>query len=187
MNIERVFAATKREAIDEVRRRLGRGAIIVSDKRTTHGIEMVAMNDYDAGLVTSAAGMLAKEQAGANNTAALGPEHVGPKVGVETAKKAHRAAETSAANVRGSMEPSGFAIHAELRGLRSLVENHLGALAWNEAIREQPYRAVLLQRTPRIRRQPGAVSRPRRCLHHRAERRTCLASRNATATLQSSA
>ena len=63
MQIKRYVAATMREAIAQVREEQGPDAVILSNRRTDEGMEVIAAIDYDEALVARALGQIAPRRA----------------------------------------------------------------------------------------------------------------------------
>ncbi|HEU0197832.1 MAG TPA: flagellar biosynthesis protein FlhF [Nevskiaceae bacterium] len=115
MKIKRFTAATMREALRAVRAEQGPDAVILGNRRTPEGIEVVAAVDYDAALIRQA---LQQPEASKPTPA---PDRVGDP----------------------PPDPALVRIEQHLNDLQKLVNSQMGA--WNEyELRRDPQRAEML-------------------------------------------
>lgn len=177
MKITRFVGKDMREALNLVSQELGADAVILSSKRVEQGVEVVAATDYDAQVVSAKAAYADVVAPGAARPAA--PQQVLPPVqprvapsaeapaprrmpeSVPPAAPAVPAALPPMADHRAALQAQEQAMHAmreEMRLLRGLVEEQLAGLAWNEARRRHPHKAMLLERFARLGLAPGLAN-----------------------------
>ncbi|MEO8024583.1 flagellar biosynthesis protein FlhF [Polaromonas sp.] len=118
----RVVAPSSREALRLVREKLGPEAIILSNRVTAEGVEIVA----------------ALERAITAMTAAATQEAAAIPVPAESPPAARLPAVPVAAS-------DGDAVLREIHSMRGMIEEQLAGLAWNEAQRRDPVRGHLLR------------------------------------------
>lgn len=128
MKMKRYFAPDMRQAIRRVREDQGPNAVILSNRRVTGGVEIIAALDYDEALVNQALG--AYENGAAVPEAPAGDDRISSD---------RDAAQDSGAS---SIE----SIREDLRALRDLMEAPLLQFGWGEMRKVQPLRAKLLKR-----------------------------------------
>src|SRR5512134_1573058 len=130
MRVQKFHAETPREALQLVRRALGPEALILSNRRTAQGVEIMAVRESEVESVTAAA-------TGSDTPDRSEPE---PTSGVASAA-------LPAATPPELIEafPSYDLIH-EVRVLRSLVEGELAGFAFNDLKRRDAAKADLLRR-----------------------------------------
>lgn len=120
MNIRKFIAPTAREALKEIRSELGEEAVILSNRATEHGVEIVAMaNDEVVGrLADKAQSPLVTVKAPAEQTPVASP--VPPF--------------------------SEAAILGEIKSMHSMLQKQIETLSWNNVQQRDPQRAGLLRR-----------------------------------------
>lgn len=128
MNIKKFIAGTAREALREVRNELGEEAIILSNRKTELGVEIVAMaNDETVQLAGGAA------QA--------------PEVPAEVSQAVSRADAAVAPEVIGAPALTGEAtILGEIKSMHNQLQKQIETLSWNNLQQRDPQRAGLLRR-----------------------------------------
>ena len=140
MQIKRFFAEDMRQAIRKVERELGPEAVILSNKKVSGGIEIVAAMDFDDALLAKELGSL---------TAPAPPFPAEPRQLPKEAPAAPLAAppakEPQRDNNYWSQEPSLMQIRAELADLRKLLERQMSGLAWGDEARRYPGRAKIIR------------------------------------------
>lgn len=167
MKIKRFFAANVRQAIRSVREQLGPDAVILSNRRVSDGIEIVAAIDYDANLLKMVGSVSnnvspraaspmnepEKTQAPAGRAAAFfstfkaGADPSAAKQTASTSKtNPTAAASVPATKPEWAQDPVLTQVQHEIKSLRSLVEHQLCGLVWSDATRRHPQRAALLRR-----------------------------------------
>ncbi len=165
MKIKRYFAADMRQALQRVREEQGPDAVILSNRRTDGGVEIVAAVDYDEALVEgmardeSCASPVAPPLPKAAAARPAAPDRASPQADpasrptaarpsrVETAR---RSADAADHRIVWSQDPAITAMRNELKMLRGLVETQLTGLAWSEVREHQPMRAQVLERLTRL-------------------------------------
>ena len=160
MKIKRYFAPDIRQAIRQVREELGADAVILSNRRSADGVEIVAAVDYDQAAVEQAAasGQPLPEAGISVPGSAVPPVTVvdpvrrsgaaprPPDEGRRPAPSPVPRGEAPAGRRTLAEEPLMQEIGKDLRGLRGLLESQLSGLAWGELGRRHPHRAELLRR-----------------------------------------
>ncbi len=143
MKIKRYFAPELRQAIRQVREEQGPEAVILSNRRVSGGVEIIAAVDYDETLLDQAVG---SPPGGAADGGAR-PAGMGADAAGDAPEPPLTGAGSGApgANI-WSQEPTLVEMQRELRFLRDLLEDQLSSLAWGEMARRQPVRARLLRR-----------------------------------------
>ncbi|MDH4133738.1 MAG: flagellar biosynthesis protein FlhF [Gammaproteobacteria bacterium] len=124
MKIKRYFAPDIRQAIRKVREEQGPDAVILSNRKTDGGVEIVAAVDYDAFLA----------DLGASGARAAG----------ETPASGNKSKPAAAVS-----DDAGDPIAdmgRELKNLRGMLEHQLSGLAWGEMGRKHPQRLLLIRR-----------------------------------------
>lgn len=122
MNMKRYQARDMRSAMRQIRDEQGPEAVIISSRRTSEGVEVVAVLDVD--VVTQ---QQAEELASLAEDAPL----------ITDAAPVAPLATVS--------ESASDAVTQELRSLRLLLEQQVAALSWNEFSRREPLRVRVLK------------------------------------------
>jgi len=154
MKIKRYLAADMRGALRAVREEQGSDAVILSSRATPQGVEVCAAVDLE---LASGQGTLAEtaelKQLERSAWQELGLAHTEagasaqPATTLATATAAATAIGDDAfAGVFAAIEPAGAdrSVGEELRSLRTLLEQQLAALAWNDFTRREPLKARAL-------------------------------------------
>lgn len=128
MKIKRFVAPDMRRAMRRVREEQGPDAVILSNRRVSDGIEVVAAIDYDESLLS--------------RTTAAPAADTGLTEFSPDSETGHfeRAAQT------WSREPTLIGMKQEVASLRMLLESQLASLAWNDTVRRHPVRAGVLRK-----------------------------------------
>jgi flagellar biosynthesis protein FlhF len=157
MKIKRYLAADMRNALRAVREEQGSDAIILSSRATLQGVEVCAAVDLElaAGQGTLAETAELKQlersawqqlaRAEAEGTAAVAA-NASVAAGVSLLTGASADDDPAFAGILGAAEPAGSnrSVGEELRSLRTLLEQQLAALAWNDFTRREPLKARAL-------------------------------------------
>jgi flagellar biosynthesis protein FlhF len=126
MKVKKYVAASARAALAKVKNELGADAVILSNRSTAAGVEILALASRDiAGVVSPAPG-------------------AAPRAAAKPLKDFARRVEPAGA----PLAPPAAAdqrLYAELKAMRGLVEQQLASLAWNEDARRHPLRAELMR------------------------------------------
>jgi flagellar biosynthesis protein FlhF len=132
MMIKRFFAAEARQALQQVSEELGSDALILSNRRVSDGVEIIAALDYEDELLGDEFSLSEKVR-GQGERQLSAPTDAGE-------------------DVTGPVVPdplSGHSLQAvqeEMQALRGMLEAPLSRLAWAEMGRQQPHRAELVRR-----------------------------------------
>lgn len=121
MVVKKFYADSPREALRLVREALGAQAMILSNRKTAGGVEVMAVSESEVTAVT--AGMARRMTAPAPEASAPG----------EPAREASPAAD-------------GYSLVQEVRLLRSLLEGQLAAFAWHDLARRDPAKIEVMRR-----------------------------------------
>jgi flagellar biosynthesis protein FlhF len=174
MNIRRFVSPDMREALNAIRAELGADAVMLSSRKITEGVEVIAAIDYDDSLL-SAAGITqmtpdvyeasaptAAFEAAASGAAGLAAE-AAEEAAEEVAPVGDSAAEyarIAAAITQRGPEPVESRIQAvpdssaqvadELKDLRRLLEMQLASLCWNDMNRRDPVRTRVLRQFAKL-------------------------------------
>lgn len=162
MKIKRVFAPDMRQAMRIVREEHGPDAVILSSGSVEGGVEVISAIDFDEEALRSAAETHRPEPPPPDFGRALGSARgrlsitVGddeepapvPTPAPENRRSAdaEAPARRRAPKIEWTQEPAMQAMREELRTLRTLFENQLTHLEWQQTGERQPVRATLLRR-----------------------------------------
>lgn len=134
MNIRKFVAPTTREAMKEIRSELGEEAVILSNRKTSYGVEIVAMANEEmarlSGSVTQ--GTIKK------------PEAVKSEAPVKTPRPETKpAAEAAPCTTTLAAEAS---ILNEIKSMHSMLQKQIETLSWNNVQQRDPQRAGILRK-----------------------------------------
>ncbi|MDO9010762.1 MAG: flagellar biosynthesis protein FlhF [Gallionella sp.] len=141
MKIRKFIATTAREALREIRSELGEDAVILSNRKTEQGVEIVAMANDEmvrlsgdemvrlSGTIKHGQKLKAKEQQAANVEKAAAVVVVAPV----------------AAPVAGAITAEA-SILGEIKSMHSMLQKQIETLSWNNVQQRDPQRAGLLRR-----------------------------------------
>lgn len=158
MNIRKYIAATAREALREIRKDLGEEAVILSNRATSQGVEIVAMNSEDiAQLSGSAASRFQADKANpAPQRAARAVEKPAAEKALlektvalaQTAVQAQSVIEKPVVKSvqRPAVQHSESALLGEIKSMHSKLQKQIETLSWNNVQQRDPQRATLLRR-----------------------------------------
>lgn len=122
MQVRKFHAPSARDAMRLVRDALGAEAMILSNRKTATGVEIMAVAEAEIKAMT----------AGAH---------------APSAKKSESPALIGSFETQRPQEtPGSFDVVHELRMLRSLMEEQVAALAWNDLRRKQPARSLSMRK-----------------------------------------
>lgn len=175
MKISRFLGKDMREALALVTQELGPDAVILSNKRVEGGVEVVAATDYDEQRIRARAQGLPVQTA--RSAAPARFESPAPKSGPAVppldrlaVRPAALAPESVSSHLPSlQVEQSGLETEAaisalrsemgeEMRLMRSMLEDQLAGLAWNDARRRSPHKVMLLERLARLGLSPGVAN-----------------------------
>ncbi len=150
MNIRKYIAPTAREALRKIRNELGEEAVILSNRTTSEGVEIVAMNSEDiAQLSGSAASPKPARVSRATEmpiSAKRPPETVRPVA--QTVDKAEPV--IAKPSVQPVQRPAGShsesVLLGEIKSMHSKLQRQIETLSWNNVQQRDPQRATLLRR-----------------------------------------
>jgi flagellar biosynthesis protein FlhF len=135
MKIKRFQAKNMREAIRMVREEQGPDAVILSNRRTDNGIEVVAAVDYDAALMQQA---MRHERGQIEQAQAVQP----PPLPIAAVKAVPASAAVAVAAPPKNIEM--IQLREEMGGMRRLLEQQLAGFIWNDLKQRQPERVTAL-------------------------------------------
>ncbi|MFO1282259.1 MAG: flagellar biosynthesis protein FlhF [Burkholderiales bacterium] len=146
----RKFTGTRsRDVLEQVRNELGPDAMIVSNRATADGIEVTALAVAEVETLLEAAGATRRPAAApASASTATPPAAEEPAVrawrppSAEAPVASAAAAEPAPPAERGASESGAWPrLMTEVAGLRRLLEEQLGDLAWSDIMRRRPLAA----------------------------------------------
>jgi flagellar biosynthesis protein FlhF len=146
--MKRYLANDMRAALRQIRLEQGPDAVILSTRQLAAGVEVCAAIDA-ADRLRGGELLLARGAAGATRTAAAAAPLANLLPTPEASPQpmpAAGVADTAAGATRSEQDATSATqqVHAELQGLRRLLEQQLAALAWNDYTRREPQKAQAL-------------------------------------------
>ena len=159
MKIRKYIAATAREALREIRSELGEEAVILSNRTTSQGVEIVAMNSEDIAQLSGSAA--SRFETGKANpapqrvTRAIEKPSAGkalPEKTAQTVEQAKPVFEKPAEKLtekliqRHSGQHSESLLLGEIKFMHSKLQKQIETLSWNNVQQRDPQRATLLRR-----------------------------------------
>jgi len=155
VNIRRYVADDMREALTSIRADLGEDAVMLSSRKLTNGVEVIAAVDYDGSLfgdVKAVAGDRAADEASARELGEY--EQAARRVAAAQPAAAPQPAPPPAppapAFETALDETAETTVAHEIKDLRRLLETQLASLAWNDLNRQAPVRARLLRELAKL-------------------------------------
>ena len=156
MNIRKYIAATAREALREIRNELGEEAVILSNRATSQGVEIVAMNSEDVEQLSGSAASrfeTGKAHPAPQRTArAVEKPSAGnvllEKKAVQTIEQAKPVIEKPIVKTaqRHEGHPPESLLLGEIKSMHSKLQKQIETLSWNNVQQRDPQRATLLRR-----------------------------------------
>lgn len=147
MKIKHYRAADMRQALRQVREAQGPDAVILSSRRISGGVEVVAAVDYDAELAAEASfgkgdavGAQAKSRV---DLADAQPSPMARTSRADSSDREFRGTRAQFDEVAASITDS--ALSEELRTMRRMLETQFATLAWNDLSRRAPIQTELLK------------------------------------------
>jgi flagellar biosynthesis protein FlhF len=125
MKVKRYQAATSREALARVKKDLGADAVILSNRQSAGGVEILALASQDVGVVTDP----------------QPPAKPAPRKNMEQPLKEF----AKRVDVQAAPVEANPGLREELRAMRELVEQQLSGLTWVDGARRNPARANLMR------------------------------------------
>ena len=159
MKVRRYFAANMRSALEMVRQEQGPDVLILSNRKVDGGVELLtASGEADAELIQkftppprerpapvavadAAASTPRASESASTPAAAPAPRSAGPRVASPTAA----ARAESGHGVLWTNQETINQMQRELGALKSLLENQLSSLAWNDFSQRSPIGARLMR------------------------------------------
>jgi flagellar biosynthesis protein FlhF len=166
MKIKRIFAQDMRQAIRKVREELGPDAVILSSRNVDGGVEVISAMDYDERVIRAAAEAAPQpsfadtlnQVARAPTPTAGKPAPARQKIDIsidddidlsttfaEPAPAPRAEPAKPLPKVEWTQEPAISEMRRELKTLRSLFENQLTLMEWQQMGQRQPVRATILR------------------------------------------
>lgn len=169
MKIKRIFAEDMRQAIRKVREELGPDAVILSSRNVEGGVEVISAIDYDERIIRAAAepapapvapppvARPASFASTLQQAAASAPARRRRKIDIAVdddldlsagfAEPVERREEPPKPlpSVEWTQEPAITEMRRELKTLRSLFENQMTLLEWQQLGQRQPVRATVFR------------------------------------------
>lgn len=170
MKIKRFFGKNMTEAIEKVRETMGEDAAIISNKRVSNGIEIVAAIDYDEKILdkvnlpevlkqqvdprltdpttqaasTMPAGVAARQARVKQRYQAEAIDQQVTKQAQANEVTAFKKTQSTSAN--GIEDPLIHSLKEEIRTMRDMLQDDLAGLVWNDKQRETPTEAAIFKR-----------------------------------------
>ena len=130
----RVVAPSSREALRLVREKLGPDAIVLSNKVTAEGVEIVAVLEQAiTAMMESTPSLTLTPTLTSTSTPVMAPH---PQLQVVPVRESAVAAPAA---------DNGDAVLREIHSMRGMIEDQLAGIVWNEAQRRDPVRGHLLR------------------------------------------
>lgn len=155
MKIKHYRAPDMRQALRQVREAQGPDAVILSSRRISGGVEVVAAVDYDEGGAGAsqrveawpgrAEAGLERRDAPAQADDWMGESHQVSGLGAPRAFEDYASLAARMAQAQEPAPPAVTDMNEELRTLRRMLETQLATLAWNDLSRRAPMQTELLK------------------------------------------
>jgi flagellar biosynthesis protein FlhF len=156
MNPKRYLAANARTALRQVRAELGLDAVILSNRATAQGAEIVAVAMSDIGALTEPATPVAPEHAHAPEVAPAAEAPMAPVTPITPAPAPQVVRPRRSPEPRlDTPAPAAFDAHtartqeasllAEIRAMKNLLSEQVASFNWSETLRSRPLRARMLR------------------------------------------
>lgn len=149
MNPKRFVAENARTALRQVRAELGLDAVILSNRTTADGAEIVAVAMSDMGALTAPAVTIAPAPAFVDEAPAPAPRVTAiaePQV-LRSRRTPVPVAPSPAANAFDphAARSQEAALLAEIRAMKSMLSEQVASFNWSETLRQRPLRARMLR------------------------------------------
>ncbi len=162
MNIKRVVAGDMRSALRLVRETLGPDAVILSNRQTREGVEVIAAIDFDERLFTqSETRDELVDISGADPVAEPEPDTPAKtrptdyeRIVQQLQERAPLIEPVHESRPRRGASRDDDSVSTELKDLRELLETQLASLAWNDLNRRKPLRGRVLRQFAKLRIDP---------------------------------
>jgi len=136
MKMKRFIAAGAHQAMEQVNNAFGPDALILSNRKVTEGVEIIAAIDYEDELLSSVPVAI-------ENTSVDGGKQESSS---DSNNRQLALPENSEQNPADSEPHSLKCMHEEIQSLRSMLEFPLSRLVWSEIERQEPCRTAVLAR-----------------------------------------
>lgn len=132
MKIKRFLAATSREALREVRETLGSDAVVLSNRQTANGVEVMALANADMSSLMA--------------DTSLEKKTVTPPVGKAILKTEDAGSIHQQPEIPGSFMEKSVAqgIISEIQSMRGMLQDQLMTMSWGNMARHEPARLKML-------------------------------------------
>ena len=140
MKIKRYVAANMRQALRDVRNEQGADAVILSNRRVGDGIEVVAAVDYDETLLQRTVAPPPPSAARGDSEHETESDRVEPRPQA-TGADAVSPPESAVARLREDVwarDGEIMEMRQEMQDMRTLLQDQLASLAWNDQVRRDP-------------------------------------------------
>lgn len=135
MNVKKYIATTSREALRLVKNELGDDAVILSNRQTTNGVEIMALASNEMFSLTANPEVLAKTTKTEENSAAF--SHSSYAKTDDQAGFSQPKSQISESLMRDIIN--------EVRAMRNAMENQLATVAWGNFTQRNPVKTKLLR------------------------------------------
>ena len=165
MMVKKFYADSSREALRLVRDALGPNAMILSNRKTAGGVEIMAVSEAEVESVTQSAAIRSTSRAAPPSRLESAPRlesasrfEAPPRVqsspraaaasrsGVTAPSRAEHAVKPTVASAPPAPEEPSYELVQEVRILRSMLEGQLAAFAWQDLMRGEPAKIEVLRR-----------------------------------------
>lgn len=145
MNIKRFFASDTRQAMQQVRKTLGADAVIISNRQTDDGVEIIAALEIDAERLASTASKIAPKARQPRSKSSA------PTASAATSEPMETTAPESG---DGTIEK----MNSEINRLRDLLENQITSMNVGQWTKNSPIRIKLYNQLTRVGLEPSIVT-----------------------------
>ena len=140
MKVKRYIASTSRDALRQIKEELGVDAVILSNKKTKDGVEIMALADAEmSGLAQSSSSAPGKTRSEANHAQKMADSY---------AKALPVANEPTEAKKTANEAMSVALAHdiiAEIQAMKSTLEDQLATVAWGNFTQRRPEKVKVLR------------------------------------------
>src|SRR3990167_1514572 len=136
MNIKRFTAPTSREALAKARMAFGEGTLILSNRPTANGVEVVATAEDTLSALDGSAGASSNPPLLAPTPARSAPMDIPP----EPPRRRQEAASAHLAQSNNNQQ----SVMNELHAMRELIEDRFNTMAWLGQARQNPIQSNLM-------------------------------------------
>lgn len=158
MKIKRFVDTDMRQVLRRVREDQGADALILSNRRTEDGIEVIAAVDYDEALMRQALGSPSSSQSqSVEAKTSVVEENTIKQRASKRGKKGKKddvevvSSDLQATNTDPGVRESAFeSLHTEITDMRGMLETQLSSLVWRDSARQSPMQAQILRNLTKI-------------------------------------